>query len=196
MPFEDEREAVVGVLGFTGRVLELLISRLDQEHHPRFDDAWKSETRQNLDEAMSTLRGKPFEEDIRRRAYEIYERRGRGEGMDTQDWAQAEGKLSEALRSENGPLYALMGRVGLIGKSLKLKLHYLAENASGGWLTHLLDLLNKFLGSLAAVVPGVEQVKEFKEWLEGFSEDQREPDNEISALYYQAGPDPFRLKVL
>lgn len=31
-----------------------------------------------------------IEEEIRRRAYEIYEARGRQDGMDQEDWAQAE----------------------------------------------------------------------------------------------------------
>lgn len=196
MPFEDERQAIIGVLGFTGRLLELLISRLNQEDRPRFEDAWYSETRRHLDEAINTLRGRPRDEDIGRRAYEIYEARGRGDGRDAEDWAQAEVELSEALQSEKGPLYAFMRRVGLIGKSLKLKLHYMAEKAKGGWRTGLLNLLNKFLGSLAAGLPGAEPVKEFKEWLEGLSENQPEPDEGIRAVYQQAGYDPFRLSAL
>jgi len=196
MAFKDEREAIVSVLGFAGRLMELLMSRLSQGDRPRFEDAWYSETRGHLDEAIDALRGRPREEDIRRRAYEIYEARGRSGGRDAEDWAQAEVELSEALQSENGLLSSFMRRVGLIGKSLKLKLHYLAERASGGWRTNLLNLLNKFLGSLGGGLPGVEPIKEFKEWLEGFSEDQPEPDEGVRALYYQAGHDPFQLDAL
>ena len=55
----------------------------------------------------------------------------------------------------------------------------------------LLQLLNKFLGSLAGAVPGAEAVKEFKEWLEGFLDNYPEPDPTISNAYSQAGYDPF-----
>jgi hypothetical protein len=37
----------------------------------------------------------PRQEVVRRRAYEIYERRGREEGQAWQDWFRAEGELNE-----------------------------------------------------------------------------------------------------
>jgi len=196
MAFENEREAIIGVLEFTGRLLELLILRLNPEDRRLFEEAWYAETRLQLDTAINTLRGVPSDEDIRRRAHEIYEARGRSEGRDSEDWTRAEAELSEALQSENGPLHSLMRGAGMIGKSLKLKLRYLAKEASGGWRENLLKMLNKFLGSLASFLRGVESVKEFKDWLEGYSDNVPEPDHAISAAYYQTGHDPFGLDVL
>ncbi len=39
-----------------------------------------------------------FEEDIRRRAYELYEERGRGEGHELDDWLQAEQEITQVTR--------------------------------------------------------------------------------------------------
>jgi hypothetical protein len=167
MAFAEERESIAGVLEFTGRLLELLISRLHPEDREPFQDAWYGETKPQLEEAIGMLRGQPRKEDTRSRAYELYESRGREHGHDTEDWERAERELSERLRSENGSFHSVLRRVGLAGKSLTLKLGYLAEAASGGWRGKLLNLLNKFLGSLAGGLPGTEPVKELKEWLEG-----------------------------
>jgi hypothetical protein len=94
-------------------------------------------------------------------------REGVNTATDTEDWERAERELSERLRSENGSFHSVLRRVGLAGKSLTLKLGYLAEAASGGWRGKVFNLLNKFLGSLAGGLPGTEPVKELKEWLEG-----------------------------
>jgi len=40
------------------------------------------------------LRSPELEEQIRARAYEIYEQRGRGEGHNMDDWLQAEAELT------------------------------------------------------------------------------------------------------
>jgi hypothetical protein len=196
MSFAEEREAITGVLEFTGRLLEHLMSRLETKDRGRFEDAWYSETRPQLDEAIGMLRGHPREEDTRRRAYELYEARGREEGHDPEDWERAEREISETLRAENGILHSLLRRVGLAGKSLKLKLQYLDEAASGGWRGKLLNLLNKFLGSLAGALHAAEPVKELKEWLEGFVENEPDSDPRISNIYLQSGYDPFRLQML
>lgn len=196
MSFKEEREAIVGVLEFTGRFLELLISRLRPEDRTLFEDTWKSETKPQLEQAINALRGQPGEEDIRRRAYEIFETRGRGEGKDTEDWMRAESELREGIESEGGFLHLILRRVGLAGRSLRLKLEYLAQSATGGWRTKLLKLLNKFLGSLAAGLPGVESVKEFKEWLEDFLDGGAELDPTVGSVYHQMGNDPFRLNSL
>lgn len=42
-----------------------------------------------------------LEEQIRQRAYELYERRGRGDGHATEDWLQAEAEL---VRERTAPL--------------------------------------------------------------------------------------------
>ncbi len=68
MSFDDERQAMIGVLEFTGRVLEHLISTLQPEGRKEFEDAWRGETRPQLDEAIGILRGQPPEEDTRARA--------------------------------------------------------------------------------------------------------------------------------
>jgi len=193
MSFIEEKEAIVGVLEFTGRLLEHLVSRLHQEASKQFEDAWSSETKPQLDEAIRMLRGEPREEDTRARAYQLFQARGYEEGHDTEDWERAESELRESLRAENGPFYSFLRRVGLTGKSLKLKLNYLAEAATSGWLGKLLNLLNKFLGSLAGGVPGAEPVKEFKEWLEGLVEDQSQPDQSVRTVYFQSGTDPFHI---
>ena len=194
MPFAEEREAIAGVLEFAGRFLEYLLTHLDPNDKPLFDDAWRSETKPQLEFAIRMLRGKTVEEDIRRRAQEIYEERGREEGRELEDWLNAKGEFSEAVR-EDGWLHSLLRRAGLVGKSLKLKLQYLANAAMNGWGKRLLDLLNKFLGSLAKGFPGAEQVKEFKEWLEGLL---NEPDQDpgIQLIYSHAGYDPFCLATL
>lgn len=194
MPFAEEREAIAGVLEFAGRFLEYLLTHLDPNDKPLFDDAWRSEIKPQLEFAIRMLRGKTVEEDIRRRAQEIYEERGREEGREVEDWLNAEGEFSEAVR-EDGWLHSSLRRAGLVGKSLKLKLQYLANAAMNGWGKRLLDLLNKLLGSLAAVIHGTEAVKEFKEWLEGLL---NEPDQDpgIQPIYRQAGSDPFCLATL
>jgi len=40
----------------------------------------------------------PLEEAIRRRAYELYELRGRVDGLDVQDWTQAEAEIAGSKR--------------------------------------------------------------------------------------------------
>jgi len=194
MSFEAEREAITGVLQFAGRVLEHLISTLPPESRTEFEDVWRSETRAQLDEAIQMLRGEPNDEDTRVRAYELYEARGRKQGHDSEDWERSERDLREGLRTENGPFHRLLRRVGLAGKSLKLKLQRLAEAATSGWPGKLLKLLNRFLGSLAAAVGAVEAVKELKEWLEDQVIEQY--DSTLSAIYPQLGADPFQLSKL
>lgn len=137
------------------------------------------------------FRGEPRIEDIQIRAYEKYIARGRGHGGDLEDWQQAEGELREELVSEEGPFRRFLRRVGLAGKTLKMKLHYLAEAANKGWRKRVFELLNKFLGSLVGGTPVAEAVKEFKEWLEGFLDQSPDPDPTISNIYLQAGSDPF-----
>jgi hypothetical protein len=194
MSFDEERQAIIGALQFTGRVLEHLISTLRPESRTEFEDVWRTETRPNLDEAIQILRGEPNEEDTRARAYELYEARGRRAGHDAEDWQRAERELTERLRTENGPFHRLLRRVGLAGKSLKLKLQLLAEMATKGMPGALLNLLNKFLGSLAAAVGAVEAVKELKEWLEDQVIEQY--DSTLAAIYPQLGVDPFQLTKL
>ena len=140
------------------------------------------------------LRGEPPEDDTRARAYELYEARGRVEGHDAEDWERAEHELREGLRSENGFFHRILRRVGLAGKSLKLKLRRVAEAATSGWPAKLLKLLNKFLGSLASAVHASEAVKEFKEWLEDLVMDQYDP--KLAGIYSQSGPDPFHIQKL
>ena len=105
--------------------------------------------------------------------------------------------VEHARKKPNAPgwLHSFLRRAGLVGKSLKLKLQYLANAAMNGWGKRLLDLLNKLLGSLAAVIHGTEAIKEFKEWLEGLL---NEPDQDpgIQPIYRRAGYDPFCLATL
>jgi hypothetical protein len=46
----------------------------------------------------------PSHSDIERRAYELYEWRGRIDGHDWQDWLQAEGELRESEPSSETPV--------------------------------------------------------------------------------------------
>ncbi len=39
------------------------------------------------------------EESIRRRAYELYEQRGRGDGLELDDWVHAEAELQSSRKS-------------------------------------------------------------------------------------------------
>ena len=187
---------MVGVLEYTQKVLEDLIARLQLGDRELFEDAWIFDTRPQLEEAIAMLRGEPPIEDIQVRAYEKYMARGGEHGRDLEDWGHAQAELREEFVSEDGLFRRLLRRVGLAGKSLKMKLSYLDEAASKGSRTKLLELLNKFLGSLASALHVAEPVKELKEWLEGLLEDQPEPDHGVSGAYSQAGPDPFWLKKL
>jgi len=191
MAFYEERQAIIGVLEYARRVLEDLVARLPTEDRGRFQDTWLYETNPQIEEAIGMLRGEPRIDDVRVRAYEKYIARKRDPGRDIEDWERAEAEIREELASEDGPFHRLLRRVGLAGKSLKMKLHYLADAASGGHRRKLLQLLNKFLGSLAGAVPGAEAVKEFKEWLEGLSDNDPEPDSKIKIAYLAAGNDPF-----
>jgi hypothetical protein len=100
--------------------------------------------------------------------------------------------LLRPITSDDDSVWDAIKRVGLTGKSLTMKLHYLAKAAVGGWPKKLLDLLNKFLGSLAAGLPGTEQVKELKEWLEEQIGDDSTPDQEIIGIYTGGGYKHFR----
>jgi len=43
----------------------------------------------------SAVRGEPTQDEVRKRAFEIYVRRGRQPGREKDDWAQAERELRE-----------------------------------------------------------------------------------------------------
>src|SRR5579863_2419742 len=102
--------------------------------------------------------------------------------------------LLRAITSEDDSVWAAIQRVGLTGKNLVMKLHYLAKAAIGGWPKKLLDLLNKFLGSLVADLPGTEQIKELKEWLEDQIGDDSKADQEIISTYNAQSYTHFREK--
>jgi hypothetical protein len=191
MGFHEEKMAIIGVLEYASNAMENLINWLKPEHLQRFQDAWLQETKPQVEEAIETLRGNPRLEDIQSRAYERYLARGRERGREAEDWFKAELELREELVSDEGPLRRLLRRAGLAGRSLRLKLSYLADAVRNGLRGKFLGLLNKFLGSLAAAVHGAEALKELKEWLEGLLEQKAEPDTGLSGLYAQAGWDPF-----
>jgi hypothetical protein len=102
---------------------------------------------------------------------------------ETKPVLQQQLSLLRSITSEEHPIWVALRRVGLTGKNLAMKLHFLAKAASGGWRKKLLDLLNKFLGSLAGGIPGVEPIKELKEWLEDQIGDDSGSDPEITSLY-------------
>jgi len=94
--------------------------------------------------------------------------------------------LLRSVTSEQQPTWLGIRRVGLTTNNLVMKLHYLARAASQGWRKKLLALLNRFLDSLASGIPGVEPIKELKEWLESQIEDDPqnpEPDSALKNLY-------------
>jgi hypothetical protein len=155
MPLNEDRDAIIEVLQFTGKLFDLLISRFDEPDLSLFQNAW-NETRPVLDQHISLL---------------------------------------GSVTSENNPVWAAIQRVGLTGNNLKMKLHYLAKAASGGWRKKLLDLLNKFLGSLASGLPGVEPIKELKEWLEEQIGEDSDPDSGIISTYNSQPRSYFQEKV-
>ena len=56
--------------------------------------------RSQADESnRSRFRNRPSEDEIARRAYELYEQRGKERGHDVDDWLQAERDLHERARS-------------------------------------------------------------------------------------------------
>ena len=124
MGFYEERMAIVGVLEYARKVLEELTARLELGDGGRFQDAWLYETSPQLEEAIGMLRGEPRVEDIQVRAYEKYIARGYEQGRDFEDWERAEAELREELVSEDGLFRRLLRRVGLAGKSLKMKLSW------------------------------------------------------------------------
>jgi hypothetical protein len=155
MPLNEDRDAIIEVLQFTGKLFDLLISRFDEPDLSLFQNAW-NETRPVLDQHISLL---------------------------------------GSVTSESNPVWTAIQRVGLTGNNLKMKLHYLAKAASGGWRKKLLDLLNKFLGSLAGGLPGVEPIKELKEWLEEQIGDDSDPDSGIISTYNSQPRSHFQEKV-
>ena len=60
---------------------------------PNRKPASKRQTSPQKTKQPARDRGDPSEEEIRRRAYELYERRGGAPGYEREDWAQAEREL-------------------------------------------------------------------------------------------------------
>jgi hypothetical protein len=60
---------------------------------PKRKPATKRQTSQQQMRPPARDRGDPTEEEIRRRAHELYEQRGREPGHEHEDWAQAEREL-------------------------------------------------------------------------------------------------------
>jgi hypothetical protein len=57
---------------------------------------------QRTDEVQANPSTQPemqLQEEIRRRAFQIYQRRGMGDGLDVEDWLRAEAELHEADRT-------------------------------------------------------------------------------------------------
>jgi outer membrane protein TolC len=51
-----------------------------------------------LSKSLQNRSGQPTDRDIARRAYELYEKRGRAHGHDIDDWLQAERDLRDSTR--------------------------------------------------------------------------------------------------
>jgi hypothetical protein len=103
-------------------------------------------------------------------------------------WHELQGVIKQIdAMSEDDRTHAALERAGLTAHSLKLKGHYLGKAARAGKRTLLLDLLNKFLGSLASGMPGAEPVKELKEWLEDAEKERPEPDRGIITIFNRGG---------
>ena len=111
---------------------------------------------------------------------------------ETRPLLQQQVGLLQSVTSEHNPVWSAIQRVGLTGNNLRMKLHYLAKAAAGGWRKKLLDLLNKFFGSLASGLPGVEPIKELKEWLEEQIGDDPEPDMGVMSTYNSHPRKQFR----
>jgi hypothetical protein len=102
---------------------------------------------------------------------------------ETRPVLQQQVSLLNSITSEGNPIWSAIQRVELTGKNVKMKIHHMVKAASGGWRKKLLDLLNKFLGSLAGGLPGVEPIKELKEWLEEQIGDDSGSDADIINIY-------------
>ncbi len=63
---------------------------------PNRKPAKKRQTSPQKTKPPARGRGDPSEEEIRRRAYELYEQRGRKPGYEHEDWARAERELRGA----------------------------------------------------------------------------------------------------
>jgi integrase len=90
---------------------------------------------------------------------------------ETRPVLQQQVSLLNSITSEGNPIWSAIQRVELTGKNLKMKIHHMVKAASEGWRKKLLDLLNKFLGSLAGGLPLFRRVNKVgKAWGDGMTE--------------------------
>ena len=151
MAFEDDRNALIGILQFTDLLFDHLIERLPPQDKTRFSDVWTNETRPALQQVVNTLQN----------------------------------------LNDNDLIWARLMGAGLTGRTLGLKRHYLAQAASDGFMKKLLKFLNGLLKSLISAIPGVEPVKELKDYIESFFDDVPEPDTGLTTLFNNGGYVPF-----
>jgi hypothetical protein len=93
--------------------------------------------------------------------------------------------------NDTDPIWARLMGAGLTGRSLGLKRHYLAQAASDGFMKKFLKFLNGLLKSLISAIPGIEPVKELKDYIESFFDDVPEPDTGLITLFHSGGYVPF-----
>jgi Protein of unknown function (DUF2934) len=72
-------------------IIDLIRERRISMHKP---------TMKTIPESSRTVAPEDRQEEIRRRAYELYEERGRADGHDVEDWLRAEAEITG--RSERG----------------------------------------------------------------------------------------------
>lgn len=84
-------------------------------------------------------------------------------------WDEVERHFEGARRQieSNNFNWEYVAGVGLVGNNLAWKRDILREAKKGGIIGRFLKLANTFLSSLSGAVPGVEFIKEYKEFVEG-----------------------------
>lgn len=94
--------------------------------------------------------------------------------------------IEDSLRDPSDEILERLKAAGLTGSQLEMKLHFVQgvfdkfrKYGSTFLLRRLLSALNKLLGSLLSAVPGVEAVKEYKDYAES---ELDESENEANGV--------------
>ena len=78
--------------------------RRDRDTLPdAIDNSSMTTTGHHSASSLENLAHEPADEEIARRAYQLYELRGREDGHDWDDWIQAEHELRDSASREHGP---------------------------------------------------------------------------------------------
>ncbi len=87
--------------------------------------------------------------------------------------------------------WAKLDQVGWSPQSAHLKAEAIAQEAEEGALATTIHLTNSALGSLKFVFLGLEPPKEFKDFLEVWAKNRKEPEPYIQTLFPRGQPIPW-----